>query len=414
MLQPFAVLALAILSAAADPEPKEEWPQFRGPTGQGLSASKKLPTEWSDTKNVAWSKEVPGSGWSSPVVAGGKVYLTTAAEIAGSEDLSLRALCFDAVSGKIEWNEQVFRQDASKAPPIHTKNSHASPTPVVAGGRLYVHFGHQGTACLDLKGKVLWRNTELRYAPVHGNGGSPVLVDGLLVFSTDGATVREVVALSAKDGKVKWRAKRPGNTFKRFSFSTPLVISVGGKAQIVSPASDVVTAHDPATGKEIWRAHYRGYSVIPRPVYGHGMVYLSTGYDTPELLAIRADGKGDVTKTHVEWRLRKGAPNTPSPLLVGDELYLVSDHGVASCVGAKTGKVHWSQRLGGRGYSASPIHAAGHVYFLSEDGVGTVVKAGKKYELVARNDLKERTLASYAVAGDSLFLRTETRLYRIK
>jgi outer membrane protein assembly factor BamB len=414
MLQPFAVLALAIFSAAEGPEPKEEWPQFRGPTGQGLAASKKLPTEWSATRNVTWSKDLPGSGWSSPVIAGGKVYLTAADAIGGSADRSLRALCLGAESGKVEWNEQVFRQDARKAPRIHTKNSHASPTPIVSGGRLYVHFGHQGTACLDLKGKVLWRNTELRYAPVHGNGGSPVLVDGLLVFSTDGAVTREVVALDAKDGTVKWRTKRPGNTFKRFSFSTPLVIAVGGKNQIVSPGSEVVAAYDPASGKEIWRAHYRGYSVIPRPVYGHGMVFVSTGYETPELLAIRADGKGDVTKTHIKWRLRKGAPNTPSPLLVGDELYLISDHGLASCVDAKTGKVHWAQRLGGGGYSASPIHAGGHVYFLSEDGVGTVVKASKKYERVARNDLEERTLASCAVAGDSLFIRTEKRLYRIK
>src|SRR5262245_52137138 len=280
MLQPFAVLALAILSAAADPEPKEEWPQFRGPTGQGLASSKKLlPTEWSATKNVTWSKEVPGSGWSPPVIAGGKIYLTTADEVAGSNDLSLRALCLDAGSGKVEWNEQVFRQDGRKAPRIHTKNSHASPTPVVSGGRVYVHFGHQGTACLDLKGKVQWRNRELGYDPVHGNGGSPLVIDGLLVFSADGARAPEAIALDAKTGKVKSRTLRAGNTFKRFSFSTPLVISAGGKNQVVSPGSDVVPAYDPATGKEVWRVRYRGYSVIPRPVYGHGMVFLATGYE---------------------------------------------------------------------------------------------------------------------------------------
>jgi outer membrane protein assembly factor BamB len=389
-----------------------DWPQFRGPTGQGISDEKPL-TEWSDTKNVLWKKDVPGSGWSSPVVVGGKIYLTSAVEVKDSADRSLRALCLDAKDGKIVWDVEVFRQDAKKAPRIHSKNSHASPTPIVEGERLYVHFGHQGTACLDLTGKVLWRNRELNYNPVHGNGGSPVLVDGLLVFSTDGAAVRQVVALDAKDGQLKWKKDRSGEPSKHFSFSTPLVITVKKKKQIVSPASDVVSAYDPATGDEIWKVTYNGYSVIPRPVYGHGMVFLSTGYDSPELLAIAADGNGDVTKTHVKWRLRKGAPHTPSPLLVGDELYLVSDGGLASCLDAKTGKEHWQKRVAGRGYSASPIYANGNVYLLSEDGVGTVLKASKTYEPVARNELGERTLASYAVSDSALFIRTAKRLYKI-
>src|SRR5262249_44760020 len=187
----------------------------------------------------------------------------------------LRALCLDAKDGKIVWDVEVFRQDASKAPNVHSKNSHASPTAIVEGDRMYVHFGHQGTACLDLSGKVLWRNRELSYAPVHGNGGSPVLVDGLLVFSTDGADVRRVVALDAKDGQVKWKKNRSGKASRNFSFSTPLVITVNKKKQIISPASDMVAAYDPATGDEIWKATYKGYSVIPRPVYGHGMIFLS-------------------------------------------------------------------------------------------------------------------------------------------
>jgi outer membrane protein assembly factor BamB len=390
-----------------------DWPEFRGPTGQGHAKVDKLPLEWSATKNVAWKQPIPGRGWSSPIIQSGRVYLTTAVSEDGKGNQSLRALCLDATTGKPLWNTEVFVVKAADLQRTHTKNSHASPTPVVSGGRLYVHFGHQGTACLDLKGKVQWRNRELSYAPVHGNGGSPVLVDGLLVFSADGASDPEVIALDAKTGKVKWRTPRTGNTFKRFSFSTPLVIAVGGKNRIVSPGSDVAAAYDPATGKEVWRVRYRGYSVIPRPVYGHGMVFLATGYESPEVLAVRADGKGDVTKTHVKWRLRKGAPHTPSLLLVGQELYMVSDHGSATCVDAKTGKVHWSERLRGRGYSASPIHAGGKVYFLSEDGVGTVIQAGKKYERVAQNGLNERTLASYAVADDSLFIRTEKRLYRI-
>jgi outer membrane protein assembly factor BamB len=402
-----------------------DWPQFRGPGGEG-HADEKLVTEWSGAGwsspivgkvylHILWKVDVPGSGWSSPVVVGGKVYLTSAVPVKDSKDLSLRAICLNAKDGKTVWDVEVFRQDAKKAPGIHRKNSHASPTPSVEGERLYVHFGHQGTACLDLSGKVKWRNSDLRYSPVHGNGGSPVLVDGLLVFSTDGARVRQVIALDVRDGQVKWKKDRSGKAARAFSFSTPLVITVGGKKQIVSPASDMVAAYDPATGEEIWKVTYSGYSVIPRPVFGHGMVFLSTGFDRPELLAIAADGKGDVTKTHVKWRIDEGAPKTPSPLLVGDELYLVSDDGFASCLDAKKGTQHWSKRVPGNGFSASPLYANGHVYLQSEDGVGTVLKASKKYELVSRNDLPKgsRTLASYAASGGALFLRTQSELYKI-
>jgi outer membrane protein assembly factor BamB len=412
MLRPAFFLGLSIGLILTALVSAGDWPQFRGPTAQGLAKDEKPPTEWSSTRHT-WKQTIPGKGWSSPVVAGGKVYLTTATSIEGGDDLSLRALCLDARDGKVLWNKEVFRQDASKAPAIHYKNSHASPTPIVAGDRLYVHFGHQGTACLDLSGEVKWSNRTIRYAPVHGGGGSPVLVDGLLVFSTDGLTVREVVALDAKTGKLKWRTKRSWSFYKRFSFSTPLVITVAGKKQIISPASGMVGAYDPSSGKEIWSVRYNGYSVIPRPVFGHGLVFLSTGFEAPTLLAIKVDGKGDVTRTHVRWRQRKGAPNTPSPLLVGDELYVVSDRGVACCLDARTGKPHWEKRLKGRGYSASPLYANGNVYFQSEDGIGTVVRASKTFEVVARNDLGESSLASFAISDNSLFIRTAEHLYRV-
>jgi outer membrane protein assembly factor BamB len=405
-------LALAGLVLAGASVRGEDWPEFRGPTGQGHARADDLVTQWSATRNVVWKSDVPGSGWSSPVVVAGRVYLTSAVEIQGTKDLSLRAFCLDAKDGKILWSQEVFREDGSKAPRIHSKNSHASPTPIVSGTRLYVHFGHEGTACLDLSGKILWTYRD-PYPPVHGNGGSPILVDDLLVFSTDGKNERRLVALNAEDGKVRWKAKRSGTAPKNFSFSTALAITVNGKKQIISPSSNVVGAYDPGTGKEIWHVRYTGYSVIPRPVYGHGLVFLSTSYDSPTVLAIRPDGQGDVTDTHVKWSLKKGAPHTPSLLLIGEELYMVSDNGLASCVDAKTGKVHWSKRLSGKGYSASPIAAGGRVYFLAENGVGTVVKAGKTFELVSNNDIGERTLASYAVSDGALFLRTASKLYRL-
>jgi outer membrane protein assembly factor BamB len=405
------VLTVALASCLTPSLRADDWPEFRGPTGQGLLLKGKLPTTWSKDKNVVWKQDIPGKGWSSPIVVGQRVYLTTAVPENGG-DQSLRVLCLDAVKGEILWNEEVFHQDHKQAPNIHTKNSHASPTPLLRDGKLFVHFGHQGTACLDVDGKILWRNTSLRYAPVHGNGGSPILVEDMLVFSVDGGDKRFVAALNVADGEVRWKTPRAVAAAKNFSFGTPLFIDAGGRKQIVSPGSNVVSAYDPVEGKELWRVRYNGYSLIPRPVYGLGLVFICTGYDRPSLLAIRPDGKGDVTDTHVVWKTSKAVAHTPSLLLVGDELYMVSDAGMASCLDARTGEVHWQERLGGT-YSASPLYADGKLYFLSEQGTTVVLAAGKKFKVLARNVLDERSLASPAAADGALFLRTEKHLYRI-
>lgn len=410
MNRPALALMTAIVFWFAPVAHADDWPEFRGPTGQGL-VKDKLPTTWSKDKNVIWKQEVPGKGWSSPVVVDGRVYLTTAVP-QDNRDQSLRALCLDAAKGNLLWEKEIFRENGKEAPRIHSKNSHASPTPLVRDGKLFVHFGHQGTACLDLDGKILWRNTTLGYAPVHGNGGSPILVEDMLVFSCDGGDKRFVVALNVADGKVRWKTPRTVEASRKFSFGTPLLIDVGGRPQIISPGSNVVCAYDPADGKEIWRVRYNGYSVIPRPVYGHGLLFIGTGYDRPTLLAIRPDGKGDVTDTHVVWKMTKAAPHTPSPLLVGEELYTIADNGVASCLNARTGEVFWQERLGGS-YSASPLFAGGKLYFQSEQGMGVVLQAGKEFKLLAKNPLDERSLASAAAADGALFLRTETHLYRI-
>jgi outer membrane protein assembly factor BamB len=406
------VVVVALLGA--DVVRADDWPQFRGPTGQG-HANGQFPTEWGPDKNITWKQNVPGSGWSSPVVWAGRVYLTSAVRVndSATKDLSLRALCLDGKTGNILWDVEALRQPGNKVPGIHGKNSNASPTPIVDGKHLFVHFGHLGTACLDLDGKVVWRNTELRYSPVHGNGGSPILVDELLVFSIDGADKQQVVALEQATGNVKWKTDRQSKSLKKFSFGTPLLIEVQGQRQIISSASDLVAAYDPTTGKEIWRLRYEGYSIIARPVYGQGLLFLSTCYDTPSLLAIRPDGNGDVTGTHLAWSKKKVAPHAPSPILDGNQLYLVSDGGLASCLDAKTGDVHWSQRLQG-GFSASPLLADGKVYFQNEEGMGFVVKASTKFELLAQNDMKEKTLASYAAVDGAIFLRTAERLYRIE
>lgn len=401
-----SILAPLTLCAA------EDWPAFRGPGGQGLSTATNVPVKWGPDENVAWKVDLPGKGWSSPVLAGGRIYLTAGVAEAGGA-IALRALCLDADTGKGVWDVEVFRPDPGEAEILHMKNSLASATPIVAGDRLYVHFGHLGTAALDLTGKIVWKQTAIKYQPVHGNGGSPVLVGDLLVFSCDGASNPFLAALDARTGDVRWKTPRKTHAKRTFSFTTPLAIEVEGATQIVSPASGIVASYDVA-GRELWRVRYgEGYSNVPRPVFAHGLLFVSSGYDAAVLYAINPAGaKGDVTKSNVAWTQRKGAPNTPSPLVVGDDVYTVSDNGIATCADARTGKPHWTHRLGG-GFSASPVAAEGRVYFQNEAGVGFVVKAGKALELLAENDLGERSLASYAVADGALFIRTEGKLRRV-
>ena len=394
----------------------ENWPQFRGPGGQGHSTAKNLPLDWSATKNIIWKKEIPGKGWSSPIIYDGKLYLTTAVETLRDEKTfhSLRVLCLNSKSADLIWDEEVFLQDSTGVK-IHNKNSHASPTPIIDGRFIYVHFGPHGTACLELTGKVIWTNNQLKYSPVHGNGGSPALVMELLIINCDGSKDPFIVALHRKTGKIIWKKSRPpGATGKRyFSFCTPLEIEVNGKKQVISPGSNGVSGFDPVDGREIWHVRYDGgYSVIPRPVYGHGLVFICTGYDTPSLLAIKPDGHGDVTDSHIAWSSNSGIPHSASLLLAKDELYFVSDNGISSCLDARTGEKHWKKRLGGN-YSASPILADGKIYFQSEEGEGIVINADKEFKELSRNPLGERTLASYAISNGSIYIRSEKGIFRV-
>ena len=412
-LPPTLLIVLLLLPIEARAVASDDWPQFRGPTGQGISTATGIPTEWNTRKNVAWSVEIPGRGWSSPVISGGKIYLTTSMATPRGP-VSLFAICLDETTGKHLWDTEVFRPNTSLASQMHGKNSLASPTPIVTADRLYVHFGHMGTAALDLSGKTIWQQTGLKYEPVHGAGGSPALIGDLLVVDCDGAHDPFIAALDATTGAIKWRTPRDTTARKTFSFSTPLPIDVDGQTQIISPASGFVGSYDSADGHELWRVRYgEGYSVVPRPVFAHGMVFVSSAFDFPVIYAIRVGGaRGDATDSHVVWTRAKGGPNTPSLLVSGDELYSLSDGGIASCLDVKTGKVHWTHRLNGT-FSASPILAEGRIYFQSEGGLGIVVKAGKTFEPLAENDLGERSLASPAVVDGALFIRTERHLWKI-
>lgn len=405
------ILCFVVASASAG-----DWVEFRGPTGQGHAADSKLPTEWSSTKNVAWKTSIAGLGWSSPIVVGDRVFVTTAVPMGDGDkkDLSLRAICLNLATGKPLWDVEVFFLDGKSVSPIHSKNSHASPTPISDGKQLFVHFGAHGTACLTFDGQIVWQNREMKYQMRHGNGGSPILVDDLMVVSCDGLDTMFVVAIDKVTGKTRWRTAREHKNGNKFSFGTPLLIEVNGEKRIVSPGTFHVAAYRPQDGSEIWRVDYGlGYSVIPRPVYGQGLIFLSSGYDTPVLMAIKPDGKGNVTETHVAWKTNKAAPHTPSPLLVGDQLYVISDSGIATCFQATTGEQVWQKRIGGN-FSASPLFADGKIYLQSEQGDGIVLKPGSEYTELAKNELEPRTFASYAVADGALLIRTETQLYRIQ
>jgi outer membrane protein assembly factor BamB len=383
--------------------PLSDWPQFRGPTGQGHSDEQGLPLSWSETKNVRWKVAIPGRGWSSPVVQGDRIWLTTATD----EGKSLRALSIDRNSGAIVQNIEVIRLKSAKL--TNSKNSFASPTPVIDGERVYVHFGAYGTACLTQSGEIVWK-TRLEYDNgQHGTGGSPIVYEDLLIISCDGNDVQFVVALDKLTGKVKWKKSREGYQ----AYSTPLVVSLPGGDQVISPGAFRAVAYEPRSGKELWQVRYgEGFSNVPRPVYGDGLVFICTGFQQPSMLAVRLDGKGDVTNSKVEWKLDRGVPLTPSPLLVGNELYMVTDNGIATCVDAKTGKEYWRARVGGN-HSASPIYADGRIYFLSEEGESVVIAPGQQLKHLTTNQLDGRTLASMAVSSGSIFIRSETHLYRI-
>jgi outer membrane protein assembly factor BamB len=406
------LLSLVTSFAVITPIVANDWPEFRGPTRDGISTATNVPTQWNTTENVAWQTEIPGKGWSSPTLVGGRIYLTTAT---GEEDnLSLRAICIDATAGNILWDVELFQPSSEIAGQKHGKNGLASPSPIVADGRVYAHFGHMGSAALDLEGNILWQQTGIQYDPQHGCGGSPVLIDGVLVFSCDGLDTQHIVGLDALTGDIRWKTPRNTAAIKTFSISTPQTINIDGQSQVVSPGSGFVGSYDPADGRELWRVDYgEGFSVIPRPVYALGRLYLATGFGRTLLLAIDPHGaSGNATESHLTWQHSKSAPNTPSVIVVGEEIYFVSDNGVASCLDAHSGEVHWTKRLGGN-YSASPIAAEGRLYFTNEDGVTRVISAAIEYELLETNDLEDRTFASLTPDNGKLYIRTESKLWCI-
>ncbi len=411
------IVAGVVLFAAplwsADPV---RWPQFRGPTGQGLAVDARPPLRWSEKVNVAWRRELPGLGHSSPVIDGDEIWLSTAS-LDGKE---LGVVGVDRRTGAILRQKAVF--SPANVEKIHEKNSYASTTPVLADGKVYVHFGTYGAACVETSsGRVVWKNEDLRIDHQGGPGSSPVLFRNLLIVTCDGADHQYVAGLDAATGEVRWKRSRSAkfrdNPITHRAFATPLLVEHDGRPALLSPAADQLHAYDPATGGELWHVRYTGFSTVPCPAFANGIVYFCTGYFSPELWAVRAGGQGDVTSTHVEWTVRTGVPEIPSPLVWDGRVYVVSDKGVASCYDAATGKRDWTLRLGGN-HSASPLLADGHLYFCAEDGTTRVVpipsERGQRPKILASNHLKGAIMASPAALESALYVRTDEALYRIE
>lgn len=405
---------LTILTLCSSAQADENWPSFRGPRANGHTDSTGLPTTWSETKNVRWKTPLHDLGWSSPVVWGDQIWVTTATAD-GKVDY---AICVDKNTGKIIHDLKLW-ENANPSPLGNAMNCYASCTPVIEEGRVYVHFGSYGTACLDTAtGKILWQRRDLPCEHFRGPGSSPILFENLLIFHMDGYDHQYVVALDKATGETVWKTDRDvdygtdnGDTMK--AFCTPLVIEAAGKTQLISPTSKATLAYDPRTGKELWRVRYGSFSVAAMPLFDKDLLYLNTGFGKADLLAVRPDGEGDVTQSHVVWTAKKSIGSKPSQVLLDGLIYNVHDSGVASCLDAKTGDELWSKRLGGE-YSAALLYGDGKLYFCSHDGSTTVLKPAREYMELAKNQLDDGSLASPAVTGKALILRTKTALYRIE
>jgi outer membrane protein assembly factor BamB len=434
-LAPWLLVPCLVGGWTAADEP--DWPQWRGSAGDGHApAAHDLPIIWSETENVAWKTPLAGRGWSSPVIGGGRIWMTTAIEqeaspeqkagalegnkmagqLAVSETVTIRALCVEQKTGKLLHDVELFTIENPQ--PIHKLNSFASPSPVLAGGRLFCHCGDFGAACLDAaSGKVLWRNRELRLNHENGPGSTPVVWRDKLIVHLDGSDTQSIAAYDTATGRIAWQRPRSGALREdpqlKKAYGTPVILTLGGREVLVSPAADWLYGYDPATGAELWKLSYGvlGFSIVPRPVTAGDLLFISTSFMQPELLAVRLAGPDAVPE--IAWREKKGAPTMSSPLVVDDLVYMVSDKGVGTCLQVKSGEAVWSERLGGN-FSSSPLFADGRIYVGNRDGDTFVIKPGREYELLATNHLDGGIYATPAAVGRAIYLRTENALYRIE
>ncbi|MDA0833185.1 MAG: PQQ-binding-like beta-propeller repeat protein [Planctomycetota bacterium] len=406
-----ASFAIALSTACAMACAGDRWPEFRGPTADGHTDITGLPVEFSETKNVLWKTPIHDRGLSSPVIWDNQIWLTTATE----DGKKLFAMCVDLPSGKILHDITVFEIDEPAY--SHPYNSYASATPALAEGKLFVHYGSAGTACLDTAtGKTVWSRTDLPCNHFRGHGSSPALYKNLLIIHFDGYDFQYVVALDQVTGETVWKKDRDidygtdNGDFKK-SYGTPTLIEVDGEMQLISVATTAMIAYDPETGEELYHVKHGGFNTAARPVFGRGKIFINMEAGK-RLLAIEPGGAGDLTETNIVWNYEKSTPTRPSQIVYDKWLFMVSDIGVATCLDADSGEMIWTERIGGP-HCASPIVSEGRLYFFDETGKSTVIEAGPKFKLLAENQLAEGVFGSPAVAEQSLIVRGLTHLYRI-
>jgi outer membrane protein assembly factor BamB len=423
---PLKKICALLLLLAGLPLHAENWPRFRGPTGQGISTEKGVPTSWGTDSNVVWKTAIQGDGWSSPVVWGNRVFLTSATE----KGKRCHVLALEKNTGNILWDKEVFEQEPARK---EDKNSYATPTPCTDGERLYAVFGDGSVVASTMDGSMVWTNREAKFYSRHGLGASPIVYDGLVIMPYDGSnkvgeagkypqvTSEErlgwqipwdksfIVGLDAKTGTRVWTAKRG---MSRIAHVTPNILQADGGAQLISCAGDAVQGFDPKTGERIWTVYSQGEGVTPSFAMGDGLIFTSSGFEKTTLRTVKVGGKGDVTQSHVAWEQRKGAPTQSSLLYVKPYLYSVTDGGIANCYKAETGDVVYQERIGGT-FCASPVYADGNIYFLSEQGDTTVVKAGPEFKVISKNSIGERCQASMAISDRAIYIRSDKHLFRM-
>lgn len=385
----------------------QDWPRWRGPQGNAVSSETPLPLEWSATRNVAWRVAVPGEGASSPIVSGDSVFLTSSLE-----DGTRRILhCLDRATGRTRWTRETEDKDPERTSAL---TGHAAATPATDGSRVVVLFGNAGAACYDFGGGLLWRWQPGAFDSELGLASSPVLHRGrvILVCDHDGDRFRSfdsfLIALDVQTGKTVWKTDRPG---LGRSWSTPILVPAGDRTELVVSAQDELRGYNPETGGLLWQVRGMTGWVTPSPVFGGGLVFATSGKDGPTL-AVRPGGRGDVTATRVAWREEKDGPYVCSPLLYGDLLYVHDEQGRLTCREAASGRIVYRKRLGGK-FIASGVAGDGRLYLTNEAGTTTVIRAGKEFEILSENRLEAECLASIAIAGGTLFIRTRGELFSI-
>lgn len=395
----------------------EDWGGFRGTGGQGISSETGIPIKWSNSDNIAWKTAIPGEGWSSPVIHGDHVFVTSTSD----DGRSCHVICVDRRSGKIAWNTKVFEQQIRKK---RNENSHATPTPTTDGRRVYAVFSSGRMVAVDFEGEVAWTNHDVKFYSHHGLAASPILYKDLVIMPYDGSSDGEnnklgwkipwrqavLLAVDKETGTVRWRGKRG---LSRLAHVTPNILRENGSDQIISGAGDAVQGFDPNNGKLIWSIYSKGEGVTPSIVVGDGLVFSCSGFEEPTIRVIRMGGQGDVTRSHMAWEQKKGVPSLASMLYVKPYIYSVTDTGIVTCFLADTGDIAWQERIGGK-HSASPIYADGRIYFLTEaEGESVVIEAGPNLKILARNRIDEKCKASIAVSQGNLFIRSEQHLFCI-